>query len=130
MALPIVALLAAPVVTRIPMAAAWSSVLWFGLAAPAGLAQGSPWWENYAVRETYICQGQGAIVLERNDAQASLTTGRYRTTLFRDNGPNQAQSELMGLVYRNDLLTLILRGDQLILEQLPQRTDCMRTESV
>jgi len=36
----------------------------------------------------------------------------------------------VGIVYRNELMTLILRGDQLILEQLPQRTTCMRTESV
>ncbi|MBM5803413.1 MAG: hypothetical protein FJ078_04730 [Cyanobacteria bacterium K_DeepCast_35m_m2_155] len=94
------------------------------------VAMGSPWWEDYAIKETYLCSGQGQVVLERNDAQASLNTGRYRTTLFRQQDANPSQDSIMGIVYRNDLLTLILRGDQLILEQLPQRTSCMRTESV
>lgn len=103
-----------------------------GLVAAAGslLAMGSPWWEDYALKETYLCADQGAVVLERNDAQASLITGRYRTTLFRDLQTRSDAEPIMGIVYRNDLLTLILRGDQLILEQLPQRTSCMRTESV
>ena len=106
-----------------------------GLAATAAiaalkLAMGSPWWEDYATKETYLCSGQGAVVLERNDAQASLITGRFRTTLFRDQQNGSGAESIMGIVYRNDLMTLILRGDQLILEQLPQRTSCMRTESV
>ncbi|MBM5826759.1 MAG: hypothetical protein FJ050_01670 [Cyanobacteria bacterium M_surface_7_m2_040] len=94
------------------------------------LAMGSPWWEDYAIKETYLCSERGQVVVERNDAQASLITGRYRTTLFRQQ-PGSADAEpILGIVYRNDLLTLILRGDQMILEQLPQRTSCMRTESV
>ena len=94
------------------------------------LAMGSPWWEDYAIKETYLCSERGQVVLERNDAQASLITGRYRTTLFRQQPGNSDAEPIMGIVYRNDLLTLILRGDQMILEQLPQRTNCMRTESV
>jgi len=109
-----------------------SSTLMAALAAtgPSLLVMGSPWWEDYAIKETFLCADQGAVVLERNDAQASLITGRYRTTLFRDQRPESGPAPIMGVVYRNDLLTLILRGDQLILEQLPQRTSCMRTESV
>jgi len=92
-------------------------------------AMGSPWWEDYGIKETYLCGARGAVVVERNDAQASLITGRYRTTLFREQQPPPGQDPIMGIVYRNEQLTLILRGDQLILEQLPQRTSCMRTDS-
>jgi len=94
------------------------------------LAMGSPWWEDYATKETFLCAEQGAVVIERNDAQASLITGRYRMTLFRAQQPLAGEAPIVGIVYRNELMTLILRGDQLILEQLPQRTTCMRTESV
>ncbi len=102
------------------------------LAAAVGpwLAMGSPWWEDYAIKETFLCAGQGPVVVERNEAQASLITGRYRTTLFREQQQSGAPESILGIVYRNDMMTLILRGDQLILEQLPQRTSCMRTESV
>lgn len=100
-----------------------------GAVLLAPLAMGSPWWEDYGIKETYLCDARGAVVLERNDAQASLITGRYRTTLFRQRQPPPGQDPILGIVYRNDQLTLILRGDQMILEQLPQRTSCMRTES-
>ncbi len=101
------------------------------LAMPLpSLAMGSPWWEDYAIKETYQCAETGQVVLERNDAQASLITGRYRTTLFRASQQVGDPEPILGTVYRNDQLTLILRGDQLILEQLPSRTSCMRTESV
>ena len=94
------------------------------------LAMGSPWWEDYGTKETFLCADQGPVVIERNDAQASLITGRYRMTLFRAQQPAPVEAPILGIVYRNELMTLILRGDQLILEQLPQRTTCMRTESV
>ena len=94
------------------------------------LAMGSPWWEDYAIKETYLCSERGQVVLERNDAQASLITGRFRTTLFRQQDPRPTPDSILGIVYRNDMLTVILRGDQMILEQLPQRTSCMRTERV
>jgi len=100
------------------------------LVLPALLAMGSPWWEDYAIKETYLCSDQASVVLERNDAQASLITGRFRSTLFREQQPTGAAEPILGIVYRNDMMTLILRGDQLILEQLPQRTSCMRLESV
>ncbi len=94
------------------------------------LAMGSPWWEDYGTKETFLCADQGPVVIERNDAQASLLMGRYRMTLFRAQQPQSGEAPIVGIVYRNELMTLILRGDQLILEQLPKRTTCMRTESV
>ena len=101
------------------------------LAAPlAAVAMGSPWWEDYAIKDTYQCADNGQLVVERNDAQASLISGRFRTTLFRAQQQADDREPILGIVYRNDQMTLILRGDQLILEQLPSRTSCMRTESV
>ena len=94
------------------------------LLAGAALAAGSPWWEDYATKETFLCPNQGRVVLERNDAQASLITGRYRSTLFRDNGATGA------IRYRNDWMTVILRGDVLTMERLPSRVECLRTEQV
>lgn len=89
---------------------------------PQPLAMTSPWWENYDLREQYLCPDRARIVLERNEAQASLITGRYRSTLFREN------PEAPVLRYRNDMLRLILRGDELTLVQPPQTLTCIRTE--
>ena len=86
----------------------------------AHLAMGSPWWEQYELKETYICPNQGTLVVERNDAQASLLTGRYRSTLFREN------SELPGLRYRNEVLRLVLKGDLLTLEQPSDKLECLK----
>lgn len=94
------------------------------LLAGAALAAGSPWWEDYTTQETFLCPDQGRVVLERNEAQASLTTGRYRSTLFRDPSVSDA------LRYRNDWMTVSLRGDVLTMERLPSRVDCLRTEQV
>jgi hypothetical protein len=88
------------------------------------LAMNSPWWEDYDVKERYRCSDQATIVVERNESQASVFTGRYRSTLFRET------SETAGLRYRNELMRLILRGDELTLEQLPLRLTCIRTEEV
>jgi hypothetical protein len=88
------------------------------------LAMNSPWWEDYDVKERYRCSDQATIVVERNESQASVFTGRYRSTLFRET------SEATGLRYRNELMRLILRGDELTLEQLPLRLTCIRTEEV
>jgi hypothetical protein len=88
------------------------------------LAMNSPWWEDYDVKELYRCSDQATIVVERNESQASVFTGRYRSTLFRET------SEASGLRYRNELMRLILRGDELTLEQLPLRLTCIRTEEV
>lgn len=88
------------------------------------LAMGSPWWEDYTSKEVYSCPNLGSVVVERNDAQASLFTGRVRSTLFRE------QNDGSTIRYRNDLMTLILRGDVLTIEQLPRRMDCLRTEQV
>jgi hypothetical protein len=94
------------------------------LLAGATLAAGSPWWEDYTTKETFLCPNQGRVVLERNDAQASLITGRYRSTLFRDASVTSA------LLYRNELISVSLRGDLLTMERLPNRVECLRTEQV
>ena len=93
-------------------------------SAPPSLAMGSPWWENYEQRDTFRCPDQSTLVLERNDSQASLLAGRTRSTLFRE------PSDAPGIRYKAGPLRLILRGDELTLEQLPQRLTCVRTEEV
>ena len=92
------------------------------LLAPLTLAMGSPWWEQYEVRDIYLCSDRGRLVVERNEAQASLLSGRFRTTLFREN------SELPGLRYANDMLRLVIRGDVLSVEQESQKVECLRTD--
>lgn len=89
-------------------------------AAPGAMT--SPWWENYDVRQRFLCPQQGTVVVERNDSQASLIAAGVRFTLFRERDGEP------GLRYRNDNLRLILSGDELTLEQLPQRFTCIRTE--
>jgi hypothetical protein len=91
------------------------------LAAAAEPLQ-SPWWEDYAIRDRYLCRPEGSLVLERNDAQASLIQGRYRSTVFRETSTEP------GLRYSGDGLRLILLGDELTIEQLPQRIQCLRTD--
>lgn len=97
-----------------------------GLIGPATRAQPmqSPWWEDYAIRDRYLCRPHGMVVVERNDAQASLIQGPFRSTLFRET------SEGVGIRYSGDGLRLILRGDELTVEQLPQRILCLRTDQV
>jgi membrane-bound inhibitor of C-type lysozyme len=85
---------------------------------------GSPWWEQYEQRDTYRCPDRRMLVVERNEAQASLLSGGSRSTLFREQGEGSA------LRYQSGRLRLILRGDELTLEQLPQRLTCIRTEEV
>ncbi|MEI6030410.1 MAG: hypothetical protein WCQ20_04490 [Synechococcaceae cyanobacterium ELA739] len=92
-------------------------------AGPAGAMQ-SPWWENYDLKERFVCPDHGALVLERNQSQASLISGRFSSILFREANDNA------GLTYRNGSLTVTIRGDELTLEQLPQRLICLRTEEV
>jgi hypothetical protein len=92
------------------------------LLAPLTLAMGSPWWEQYEIRDTFLCPDRGRLVVERNDTQASLLSGRFRTTLFREN------SEQPGLRYANDMLRLVIRGDVLNLEQESGKLECLRTE--
>jgi hypothetical protein len=82
----------------------------------------SPWWEDYASRDRYLCRGQGSVVLERNEAQASLIQGGYRTTFFREASAEPGQR------YSGDGMRLILQGDELTLERLPQRISCLRTD--
>ncbi len=93
-------------------------------AGSAPLAMTSPWWEDYDVKERYLCTEKGGVVLERNAAQAALISGDSVTTLFREPAPGPE------LVYRRDRLTVILRGDELTLEQLPMKITCVRSEQV
>jgi len=88
------------------------------------LAMTSPWWENYDITERYLCSEKGSVVLERNGSQAALFSGGSRATLFREPGEGPA------LIYRNDDLRLILRGDELTLERLPMKITCLRSEEV
>jgi hypothetical protein len=95
------------------------------LAAATALAMNSPWWENYDRSDRYLCPGRGALLVERNDSQASLILGKGRLTLFREPGSGS------GLRYRGADTTLILRNDQLTLEQGPLlRFTCTRTDQV
>jgi hypothetical protein len=87
-------------------------------------AMNSPWWEDYAIKDRYLCKGQGMLVVERNDAQASLINGRFRTTFFRET------SDEPGLRYSGEGMRLILQGDSLTLEHLPHRVECLRVEQV
>ena len=98
--------------------------LLLGLSTVGGLAMTSPWWENYDIKERYLCSDTGGVVLERNESQAALISGDTRTTLFREPREDPA------LMYRNGDLRLILRGDELTVERLPQRITCLRSEDV
>lgn len=88
------------------------------------VAMSSPWWEDYDIKERYLCSEKGGVVLERNASQATLISGGSQTTFFRDTSSDPA------LVYRNDDWRLILRGDELTLEHLPMKIICMRNEQV
>ena len=92
-----------------------------GLLLPL-LAMSSPWWENYEVQERFLCGRQGQVVVERNDTQASLLSGRNRYTLFRE-----ATSQ-PGLHFRNGAMLLILWGDSLTLEQGRRTLQCTKTD--
>ena len=96
----------------------WSAAL----AIPVLLAWSSPWWEGYEIRERFLCGSQGQLVVERNDAQASLITGRNRITLFRE------VSTQPGLRFRNGEMELTLWGDNLSLEQERRKLQCSRTD--
>jgi len=91
-------------------------------AAPGPM--GSPWWENYDVRQSFICPGRGTVVLERNDSQASLLSGGFRSTLFREPASGSQLS------FRNDDFRVTLQGDVLTLEQATRQITCLRTEEV
>lgn len=99
-----------------------ATVLTIGAQAAVAEPLQSPWWEDYATRDRYLCRPEGSLVLERNDAQASVIQGRFRSTFFRE-----ASSE-PGLRYASEGMRLILIGDELTLERLPQRIQCLRTD--
>ena len=93
------------------------------LAGPAlALPMGSPWWENYDQTHRFLCPGRGMLVVERNESQASILSGGFRSTLFREEAAGP------GLSFRNQDLRLIIEGDTLTLLQAPTQITCMRTE--
>ena len=110
----------APPILRLALS---TCLLLAALDSPVKAMQ-SPWWDNYDLKERFICPDHGALVLERNESQASLISGRSSSILFREASDNP------GLIYANGGLRVILRGDELTLEQLPQRLLCLRTEDV
>jgi hypothetical protein len=94
------------------------------LAPLQALAQqlGSPWWENYELKQSFLCPGHGSLVLERNESQASILSQGNRSTLFREPG------EGADITYRNGEFRVMLKGDELTLQQGPRQITCMRTE--
>ena len=90
-------------------------------AAPARAMQ-SPWWENYDSQLNFLCPGQGSLVLERNESQASILSHGFRSTLFRD------PTEGGAIAYRNGDFRVRLNGDELTLEQGARQIICLRTE--
>lgn len=87
----------------------------------------SPWWENYERKDRFRCEQQQVLVLERNEAQASIFMGGQRSTLFRDRRVDN------GVSYSREGLILRLNGDELQLEltqPMPSLMHCQRTEDV
>lgn len=93
-----------------------------GLVLPL-VSMVSPWWEDYGIKESFLCRDRVAVLVERNDSQASLISGQLRLTLFRD------ERDLPGLRFSNGQTRLILEGDEMTLEQLPIRLSCIRTDN-
>ena len=110
-----------------PIAMPWLSLA-LTVSAPFRVAIDSPWWENYERKDRFRCDKQQVVlVLERNESQASILMGGYRSTLFRD---RQADN---GVRYSGDGLMLRLNGDELQLEltrPMPTLMQCQRTEDV
>ena len=88
------------------------------------VAMSSPWWEDYDIKERYLCSEKGGVVVERNASQATLISGGAHTTFFRETSSDPA------LIYRNDDWRLIVRGDELTLERMPVKITCLRSEQV
>ena len=108
--------------TRIAMATPPLPATALGLLLPL-LSMVSPWWEDYAIKESFLCRDRVAVLVERNESQASLISGHARLTLFRD------QNDQPGLRFSNGETRLILDGDELTLEQLPTKLSCVRTDN-
>ncbi len=87
------------------------------------LAMVSPWWEDYAIKDSFLCRDRVVVLVERNDSQASLISGALRLTLFRE------ARDLPGLRFSNGETRLILDGDEMTLEQLPSKLSCQRTDN-
>ncbi|MFO0014990.1 MAG: hypothetical protein ACK52U_00315 [Synechococcaceae cyanobacterium] len=101
--------------------------LGFALFSHTLVGFSSPWWEQYDAKEKYLCSDRAVVTLERNDSQASMFTRGMRTTLFRDANIHS------GLLYRNDMLMVMLKGDELTLDQskldpFNPKLTCLRTE--
>lgn len=86
------------------------------------LAMVSPWWEDYAIKQSFLCNERDALLVDRNDVQASLISGSMRLRLFRE------QKDLPGLRFSNGDLRLINRDDELTLEPCLQALDSVRID--
>lgn len=95
--------------------------LLFPLTLQAGI---SPWWEDYESKQIYRCGDSSESLLEHNDHQASLYHRGYKSNLFRD------QKAYALKRYTNERLSVVLNGDELIIEDLLSKTRCQRTEQV
>ncbi|OUT71999.1 MAG: hypothetical protein CBB79_07070 [Synechococcus sp. TMED19] len=93
------------------------------VGVPAIVSAGpSPWWEHYERHDKYRCDGDEELLIERNDAQASLYMGGYKMNLFRDK-----HSPLFKR-YISDRLKLTVSGDEVELEDQLSRRRCQRFE--
>jgi hypothetical protein len=101
-------------------------VLAVGLLSATSVALGgpSPWWEHYESKQTFRCGDSSELLLERNDSQASVYHRGYKTNLFRDLKAFALHR------YANERLSVVLNGDELIIEDLLSKTRCHRTEQV
>jgi len=93
----------------------------FPITLQAGI---SPWWEHYEIKQIFRCGDSSELLLEHNDHQASLYHQGYKSNLFRD------QKAFALKRYANERLSVVLNGDELIIEDLLSKTRCQRTEQV
>ena len=90
---------------------------------PASVSAGpSPWWEHYERQDKYRCDGDKELLIERNDAQASLYMGGYKMNLFRD------KDSPLFTRYISDRLKLTITGDEVELEDELSRRRGQRFE--
>ena len=93
------------------------------LLMPHGVHAGpSPWWEHYERQDKYRCEGDEELLIERNEAQASIYMGGYKMNLFRD------QRSPLFKRYISDRLKVTIKGDEVELEDLLSMRRCQRYE--
>jgi hypothetical protein len=60
------------------------------LLTSGALAMGSPWWKDCTTMKVFLWPNDGRVLLERNEAQGSLLSGRFLSTLFREESGGRA----------------------------------------